>query len=339
MPKRKRQPVIPAARPAPRRASPRVDAERRNQVLLVGVAIGIVVIALGIALFGYYQTSIAPKGEPVLKVEDRSFSLRYFERRSRYEVRSGNSALLSAAATAPQALVSMVQREEMIRRGAAEQAIAVTDEDIDAEIRRRLNVAPDVDRNAFAAVYRTAVHDSALSTSDFRELVGTRLLENQLRQKFESEVPPKTEQVHYRVILVATPEEGQTVLDRLNAGEDFAALATELSLDAASKDQGGDKPWTPRGFLDLAVEDVLFGLEPGQLSGVIETSEGAVIVDLLERQADRDTDAEQRAQLGDRAFEDWLTQLREQAETVTYLDEGQVNAILKVLIEEAGQGA
>jgi parvulin-like peptidyl-prolyl isomerase len=41
-------------------------------------------------------------------------------------------------------------------------------------------------------------------------------------------------------ILVATEEEAQAVVDRLEAGEEFANLAAELSTDTMSGEQGGD---------------------------------------------------------------------------------------------------
>ena len=50
----------------------------------------------------------------------------------------------------------------------------------------------------------------------------------------------------YRVrhILVATEPEAQAVLKRLRAGEDFAAVAREVSIDNGTKESGGDLEWT-----------------------------------------------------------------------------------------------
>ena len=326
-------------RPAHRRARPRLDAERRNQLLVVVLAVGVVALALGIALFGYYQTKIAPKGEAVLRVEDRSFSLGYFERRARYEIRNGNSTLLRDATQAADALVSMVQRQELVRLGAPEQGIALTEKDIDDEIRKRLNVASDADQSTFAVTYREAVRASGLSTRDYRDIIAFSLLENRLREKFQAEVPAKVEQARYRAIQVATAEEGQSVLDRLDAGEDFAALAKELSVDTSSKEAGGEKPWAARGTLVEPLEQALFSLEPGQRSGLIETQASFVIVEVLERQADRETTAEQRDGLAILALEDWLEARKESAEIVIFLDQDQIAAILEVMVDEVGRGA
>ncbi len=338
MPKRKRQPEAALTRPVRRRPSTRLDAERRNQVLLVVLAAGVVIAALGIALFGYYQTNIAPKGEPVLQVEDRSFSLGYFERRARYEVRNGNTTLLASPENSPDRLIDLVQQEELIRRGAREKGIILTEEDIDREIGRRRNVLPETDREAFAAAYRQAVRESGLATSDFRDLVAADLLESRLKQKFQDELPPTAEQVRYRMIEVATHEEAQAVLDRLNAGEDFAALAAEVSTDVSSKDKGGERPWAARGTQDQALEEVLFSLEPGQRSGITDTGAGAVIVEVLERQADREVTAEQRLELADQAFEQWLEDLRARTRILVLLDEDQTRSILEALADEAGFG-
>ena len=327
------------ARPAPRRARAHWDVERRNQVLLVALVVAVVVAALGIALFGYYQTHVAPKGKTVLQIGDRSFSLGYFERRARFEVRSGNTAILSDASQAANFLMVIVQREELIRLGAAEKGVAVTDKDIDDDIRTRGGVSPDADHNVFASAYRTAVQDSGLTTSDYRDFIAAGILEARLRQQFAGEAPAKAEQARYRVIRVATPEEAQAVLDRLNGGEDFAAVAAEVSTDASSKDNGGEKPWAARGELEDALDQAIFALQPGQRSGAVQTQNGAVVIEVLERQPDRDISPEQRIALGDRAFGKWLADLRERTRTVTYQNQDQVNAILEALASEAGKRA
>ena len=76
-----------------------------------------------------------------------------------------------------------------------------------------------------------------------------------------------------------TEDEAKAVLDELNKGGDFAALAKEKSADIISARNGGDMGWLE----DATIPDELknAGLkEKGQLSGVIKSSVGFLIVRL-----------------------------------------------------------
>lgn len=66
-------------------------------------------------------------------------------------------------------------------------------------------------------------------------------------------------------------------LARLAAGEDFAAVARELS-DDASAPSGGDLGVTGPGQLVPAVDRALFALKDGETSGLVEAPFGYVIV-------------------------------------------------------------
>lgn len=61
---------------------------------------------------------------------------------------------------------------------------------------------------------------------------------------------------------------------RIEAGEDFAKLAGEVSEDPASKTRGGDLGAFGRGRMIKEFEDAAFGAEPGALVGPIRTSFG-----------------------------------------------------------------
>ncbi|MBT3341148.1 MAG: hypothetical protein HOM34_04930 [Planctomycetes bacterium] len=70
---------------------------------------------------------------------------------------------------------------------------------------------------------------------------------------------------------------------RLNAGEDFSALAAELSHDRTSKDAGGQLPhWNGRMY-GPAFAEAVTSLQPGHYSSVIETPIGFHIVQLDKR--------------------------------------------------------
>lgn len=80
----------------------------------------------------------------------------------------------------------------------------------------------------------------------------------------------------------------EQVLARLQAGEDFAALAKTESDDTGSAAQGGDLgQWLKRDELVAPFADAMVKLEPGQLSGVVETQFGFHLIKLLERQPGR----------------------------------------------------
>ena len=75
------------------------------------------------------------------------------------------------------------------------------------------------------------------------------------------------------------------ILARLEAGEDFQALASELSEDAGTRAQGGDLGWLSRGILVGPFEDALFAMEVGDLQGPIKTAFGYHIILLEEIRA------------------------------------------------------
>lgn len=78
------------------------------------------------------------------------------------------------------------------------------------------------------------------------------------------------------------------LLTRLQAGEDFATLAKAESEDSASAAKGGDlADALKREQLVSPFAAAMSKLEPGQLSGVVETEYGFHIIKLLERQPAR----------------------------------------------------
>ena len=106
------------------------------------------------------------------------------------------------------------------------------------------------------------------------------------------------EQVRARHILIRVPqdvspaddaklkEKADDALKRAKQGEDFAALAKELS-DDGSKENGGDLGFFPRGRMVPAFEEAAFTLQSGQMSEVVRTQFGYHIIKAEERKAAR----------------------------------------------------
>ena len=72
----------------------------------------------------------------------------------------------------------------------------------------------------------------------------------------------------------------EACLKRIEGGEDFAKVAADCSNDA-SKDRGGDIGLVGRGLLAPPYEAALFGMKPGERSGVIETDFGFHVIERL----------------------------------------------------------
>jgi len=119
--------------------------------------------------------------------------------------------------------------------------------------------------------------------------------DEQLRKAYEEERArfETPEQRRARHILISVPEgqddaaraTAEGVVARLRGGEDFAAVAAEVSADAGTKAQGGELPWLARGQLVGPFEDALFALQVGQISEPVRGDDGFHIIRLDEVRA------------------------------------------------------
>jgi peptidyl-prolyl cis-trans isomerase C len=78
------------------------------------------------------------------------------------------------------------------------------------------------------------------------------------------------EEVHVRQILVHDEQLANDIVSRLHKGEHFEDLSSQYSLAPNAK-KGGDIGYVSRGELPKMFEDVIFALQPGQVSQVIST--------------------------------------------------------------------
>lgn len=78
-------------------------------------------------------------------------------------------------------------------------------------------------------------------------------------------------------------KKAQSILDRVQKGEDFAKLAKENSDDPGSKDNGGEYDFFGRGKMVPEFEKAAFALKPGEVSGLVETQFGFHIIKLEAR--------------------------------------------------------
>ncbi|MDR2197250.1 MAG: FKBP-type peptidyl-prolyl cis-trans isomerase [Coriobacteriales bacterium] len=70
----------------------------------------------------------------------------------------------------------------------------------------------------------------------------------------------------------------EEVLARINDGEDFAALASEYTEDAAAKEKAGDMGWSVFASVPQQYLEALNSLSVGETSGLVETETGIYLI-------------------------------------------------------------
>jgi peptidyl-prolyl cis-trans isomerase SurA len=102
----------------------------------------------------------------------------------------------------------------------------------------------------------------------------------------------RPEQVALREIIVNTEgkkeadlpdlrKKAETALKRVKDGEDFAGIAKRLS-DGSTKEQGGYIGTFKRGELAKQLEDVVFKMKRNELTDVLETKQGFLVMQVIE---------------------------------------------------------
>lgn len=143
------------------------------------------------------------------------------------------------------------------------------------------------------------------------------------------DVPVVITQTHARHILIKTSElvsESEArnrlaeIKKRIEGGASFAEQA-KLHSEDGSATQGGDLGWASPGMFVPEFEKAMNALQPGQMSGLVQTDFGWHLIQVLERR-NADVTVEQKRQRAsaairsfksDEAYQDWLRQLRDRA--------------------------
>lgn len=236
-------------------------------------------------------------------------------------------------------VINNMIEDTLIRQEAKKLGITVSEADIDAYIQDMFGYSPEgssasapvLDPNsgalaptptvytesAFQEDYQTLLDNYqqyiGLSEDQFRDIIADLVLRDKVFEEITKDVPNEEEQVWARHILVETEAEAQDVLARLESGEDFAALAQEVSIDSGTADNGGDLGWFGRGRMVPEFEDAAFALEPGEISQPVATAYGYHIIQVLDKGI-RPMDDNTYQQKKQAFFDDWLAALRDAAD-------------------------
>jgi len=213
------------------------------------------------------------------------------------------TATLAATATATATLEPTATATSEFTPTPAPTATAYTREGFDGVIS---DTAKNLAKFGFSADY-------------YREFFSIQLLTEKLKEEVTADVQPVETQVRARHILVADEQVAKDIIVRLQAGEDFAEIARELSTDTGSATQGGDLGWFGKGAMVAEFETAVFALEkPGDFTTEpVQSNFGYHIIQLLAKQ-DRPLTAEELQTAKDAAFRTWLTDVRKEYTVETF---------------------
>lgn len=108
---------------------------------------------------------------------------------------------------------------------------------------------------------------------------------------------------------------------KMAEGEDFTKLAREYSQDPSAVD-GGDMGYIGKGQMMKKIDEVIFSLQPGEISETIETPVGYHVFKIVEvKEAGAESFDEARMQIENylfqekakERFDEWMTNLKENA--------------------------
>ncbi len=215
------------------------------------------------------------------------------------------------AAFARDALNQLIDEEILVQK-AHEMKIEVTEGDVNRTVDEQIKRVHDQFKTE--EEYKTELRNAGFGTPDeYRRTLYTQFYRRSLQQRVfpdlqktaharnvsEAEVEeaflknkeflnkqPAT--VTFRQIVVApkpTAEQkararakAESLLVEVRKGGDFEQIAKRESMDQASKPTGGDLGWNRRGAMVPQFERMMFALNPGQISPVVETAFGYHII-------------------------------------------------------------
>lgn len=205
-------------------------------------------------------------------------------------------------AAASKEVIDELVNQTLLAQAAASQNYTVNDAALQARIDELAGEAGGVEAlNAWLA-------QNFYTDASFRLALKREMAAVWMRNQIIASVPSTAEQVHVRQILLDSQSEAESVLRQLQAGTPFDTLAYQYDTLT-----GGELGWFPRGYLlQPDVESAAFSLEAGAYSGVISTSNGYHIIEVIEKDAQHALSPDALLFLQRQALENWLETQRSQ---------------------------
>lgn len=223
--------------------------QRRQRIIFIA-GIAIIAVVLLIVGFGWLVGDYLPMHQDAIYVNGREFNMKYYIDMLRVTTQGRPEY----AGYYADPIIHDIEQSELIRQGAAQLEITVSNDDV----KKKLN-------------------DSQLANTEvYRDIVRTSLLLEKVRDEyFDPKVPQTSDQRHIMAMFLETQSQAASARDILvnsdNFTRDFTEIAGEQSANAYSKSKKGDYGWHSQEILSntfttKAPVEYAFSAAVGELS-------------------------------------------------------------------------
>ena len=226
-----------------------------------------------------------------------------------------------ASVLGKQVLDNMLE-EELVRKEAQARNLTVSEDEVTLTIeeiigydRTAAETVTDTSTiESFDTLYQRVkenfLEPSHLSEQDFRRMVETNLLREQLIAIIGEDIPQTSDQVDPTFFAVDSEETGLALRERIELGEDPAALVEELNNDDNEQTAGYELSWIPAGYLSAQlgpeIEQVTFNTPVGQAADPTMGTDGQYYVIYINGHEERPVDEVTLQQMQEDKYSSWL---------------------------------
>lgn len=236
----------------------------------------ILILVIVVALAAVVGTTVSSRSETVASVDGNKITSDDL-----YEILSSQYG---------SSVVDTLITNKVIELEADKQGVKVSKQEIDEEL------ATFIESYGGEDSFNSALESRGITLEDFKNDIEIYLLTKELMSKdievtdedieayFEEnkEDFKQAEEVRASHILVEDEATAKEVLEKINAGEDFADLAAEYSTDSTAEN-GGDLGFFGTGKMVEAFETAAFALDIDEVSDVVETKYGFHIIKVTDK--------------------------------------------------------
>lgn len=288
--------------------------------ILRGIAALVLVIALAATAAG------CKKVDAVARVNGEDITRADFDRvYNQVVTQMGGQIADDQAVEYKKQLLDMMIEAKLITQEADKLGADLSDKAVDAGLKELMG------ENTDQAAFEEQVKAAGLTMEDLRSSVRDQIAREFLTTKASAETSTGTLPETYSLlehILVGDEAKAKDIRGQLEAGADFATLASTESSDTGSAQQGGSLGWSPTSAYVPEFKDAADKLAVGEISQPVKSDFGWHIIRKVDEVKEGAKISEAPADLqeiltangGELALQEYVKKLRDKAK-IEYLDE------------------